>query len=140
MYVDKTKRTVPMEQLEKDHQTGVQIAAEDTECAPWRSFEARTKIWGRKRIIYSLLSAEKSGEDLTVYMQGLKEEAEKVLQAAPKKKGVKTTLISTMQKLLLAEHDVGNPVSFEMEVLRWNVTPAIQKQAISKQKGNVAAE
>ena len=124
------KQTVPMEQLEKDFQEGVQQAA--SKKLPWRGISDRNLIRDRKILIYGMLQAELDGKDLKTFMAAQVQQA----HASMKRSGSRGAPPALLPQLKRQFENAANhlrPGLFEEKVLGWKLTDKVKKQAASKQ-------
>ena len=87
LYMEPSKRTVPMAQLEQELAEGKQATGAPFE--PWRNGIPRKSIHERKVLIYSMLGATKRGIDLDSFMQPFHAAAVDAVEASNAKKGPK---------------------------------------------------
>lgn len=137
------KQTVPMEQLEKDLQEGVQYkstAVSTSDKEPWRQgITDRNIIRDRKILIYGMLQAERDGLNLKEFMAGHVQKAEKAMKEASKLKGAPPSLLTFIKRQFEQAPNFKTPVQFEEQVLGWNLTAKVKKQAASKQANNTTS-
>jgi len=133
------KQTVPLEQLEKDLQEGIQqksTASFKSEKEPWRrGITDRTAIMDRKIVIYGILKAQQDGHDLKEFMSGQIKRAEDAMKKA-RTAGVKRPpmLLNQLKRQFELAEDRLTPVQFEEQVLGWKLTAQVKAQAASKQQ------
>ena len=132
VYSDEQHVTVPLERLERDLAEGRQAA--NTSYAPWRQLN-RKGIYERKVIIYSMLGARETGQEVVEFIEPYHNKAENILQAARGKKGPKPAYMSSLFKVLADDfkQKYKTPVDFEREILKWKHTTTLANQAASKQ-------
>lgn len=135
------KQTVPMEQLEKDLQEGVQqksTAGSISEKEPWRQgFKDRNVIRDRKIVLYGMLQAERDGLNLRTFMAAHVKRAEKAMEEARKQKGAPPTMLTYIKRQFEQAANFKQPTDFEEQVLGWKLTDKVKKQAASKKASKI---
>ena len=135
------KQTVPMEQLEKDLQEGVQqqsTAGSICEKERWRQgFTDRNVIRDRKIVLYGMLQAEHDGLNLTAFMAAHVKRAEKAMDEARKQKGAPPTVLTYIKRQFEQAANFKTPSDFEEQVLGWKLTDKVKKQAASKKASKI---
>ena len=132
------KQTVPLEQLERELQEGLQqksTATFKSKKEPWRQgITDRTGIMDRKLVIYGILQAQQDGKDLQEFMAGYVREAEK-LMSETKVRGAPSALLTQIRRQFELAPNYLKPTQFEERVLGWKLTAKVKKQAASKKQG-----
>ena len=129
------KRTVPLEDLEKDFSEGRQKGSAQsppTSQVPWRKIDGRNAIRDRKIIIYAALGAQHASEDVKAVMNAMQQEAQQAVENATGP-GNATTVLTYMKRKIEAKPGFLSPIEFEKQILKWKHTAAILSQAASKQ-------
>ena len=125
-YAFSNKQTVPLEQLEKDLQEGVQFpstASQKSDKEPWRQgITNRNVVRDRKIVIYGMLQAEREGHKLKELMAGHVKAAEQAIQEASKRQGASTTVLTYIQRRFESDPKFMSPTEFEEKVLGWKLT------------------
>lgn len=134
LYADGVRRTVPMAVMEQDLKEGKQD--QPPQVVPWRALSNRKAIFDKKVLIYSMLEAQRSGEDLDAFIRPFHDTAVDAYERSKTKSGNTTSVMNQLLKVMSSRWAARSmtPTKFEQDVLQWKLSKKAVNQGSSRRQ------